>query len=348
MLVSALVLAPWAKADAVPLGSGEVQVAFAPGIDKALRREGVAVKAAGPAALKGRRLTLPVVSGSYDPAVEGAATVALGGGFGFAGGGKAAAVSKLRLDVAGGTLSAKVAGKRIRLAKLGGAQLEREGFDARLEAKRLLLTGAAAAALNRVLGLPGAFAAGHSLGSLDGLAEPSEVDVAFGQIAIGGPDTAFSRLQSLKVEMGIWGATQRWGGGAENYFLFAVEPTRVAADASVGILEGSEKDGVTMEIFEQPPREMLLRQPRIDLATRELSATISPLSQQGALTGTIATLDYSGAQIQVRPKVGAFELMGIRAISNQFIADQLNARFATPGLFQAGETLARMTVVLHG
>ncbi len=44
------------------------------------------------------------------------------------------------------------------------------------------------------------------------------------------------------------------------------------------------------------------------------------------MTGTIATLDYSAAKFQIRPKVRAFELMGIRAMANQFIADQLSAR----------------------
>ena len=102
-----------------------------------------------------------------------------------------------------------------------------------------------------------------------------------------------------------------------------------------------------MQIFAPPPREMLLRHPRIDLASRELSATLSALSTESPVTETIATLDYSAAKFQIRPRVGAFELMGIRAVANQFIADQLNERFATPGLFQAGETLARMTVTLH-
>lgn len=111
-------------------------------------------------------------------------------------------------------------------------------------------------------------------------------------------------------------------------------------------MEGAENDGVSMEIFAPPPRQMLLRHPRIDLASHELSATLSPLSMEGPETAAIATLDYSTAKIQVRPKVGAFELMGIRAVSNQFVADQLNARFATPGLFQAGETLARVTMTL--
>lgn len=346
MLVWVLAHAPAARAASVPLGAGETRVAFAPGLDKGLRREGVAVKPLGPATLKGRKLTLPVTSGSYDAQAERAVFVH-GGGFSFTAGGKSVALRGLRLSATTGGLNATIAGKRMRLADLLDADLGREGFNARFEAKRLRLTAAGAAALNRVFELPQVFRAGRSLGSVDALAEPSEVEVAFGTISIGGPDTAFSRLESLGGKLGLWGATQRWGGGAETYFLFDTEPTRVAADASSGILEGAENDGVTMQIYASPPREMLLRHPRIDLATRELSATISPISKENPLTGTIATLDFSAAQIQFRPKVGMFELMGIRAISNQFIADQLNARFATPGLFQPGETLARLTVVLH-
>jgi hypothetical protein len=269
------------------------------------------------------------------------------GGFSFSSGGKAVALRQLRLDASTRSLSATVAGERMRLATIAGANLERDGFDARLKAKRLPLTRAAATTLNRVLGLRKVFRAGLSLGSVNGLAEPAEVEIAFGTIAIGGPDTAFSKLESLNVQMGIWGATGRWRAGAENYFLFAVEPARVAPDASAGILEGAEGDGVTMQIHSAPPREMLLRHPRIDLASGGLSATLSPLSTEGPVTETIATLDYSAARFQIRPKVGAFELMGIRAIANQFIADQLNQRFATPGLFQSGETLAQMTVTLH-
>ena len=102
-----------------------------------------------------------------------------------------------------------------------------------------------------------------------------------------------------------------------------------------------------MEIFAAPPRNMLLRAPRIDLASGEMTAMVSAISQEGPVTAPIATLDYSAAKVQIRPRVGAFELMGIRAVANQFIAEQLNTRFQTPGLFQAGETLARVTVTLH-
>ncbi len=340
-----LAYAPAAWGAGVPLGGGETRITLSRGFDSALRQEGVAIKPFDQAKLKGRELTLPMASGAFDPDVEWA-SFAHSGGFSFASGGKAVALRRLRLDASTKSLSATIAGRRMRLANLGGARLELDGFGARLKAKRLALTRAAAAALNRVLGLPTVFRAGRSLGSVNGLAEPSEVEIAFGQIAIGGPDTAFSKLQSLKVEMGIWGATQGWSTGGEKYFLFEVEPTKIVPDASAGILEGGENDGVTMQIFASPPREMLLRHPRIDLASRELSATLSPLSTESPVTGTIATLDYSAAKFQVRPRVGAFELMGIRAVANQFIADQLNERFATPGMFQAGETLARVSATL--
>jgi hypothetical protein len=342
LLLVALTCAPAAWGDSVPLNGGKSRIVLAPGLGKTLRQEGVAIKPLGPAKLKGRQLTLPVASGTFDPG-EGTA-FAHSGGFSFSSGRKTVAVRQVMLDASAKSLSATVAGKRMRIATLGDAKLEREGFDAHLVAKRLPLTRGAATALSRILGLPNVFRAGLSLGSVNSLAAQTEVEIASGTIAIGGPDTVFSKLESLNVQMGIWGATAR--AGTENYFLFGVAPTRLAPDASAGILEGGENDGVTMQIHAPPPRELLLRHPRIDLASGELSATLSPISKESPVTGAIATLDYSAARLQVRPKEGAFELMDIRAVANQFIADQLNARFATPGMFQAGETLARVTVTL--
>jgi hypothetical protein len=246
-----------------------------------------------------------------------------------------------------GQSTAKIAGTHRILAKHGALQSSPAGFGTRIRIPDLRLTSGTAGALNRRLGLRGVFRPGRRLGSLVIVAIQDSVEIAFGKIAMGGPGTAFSKLESLDVQMGIWGASERWSAGVETYFLFEVGPTAVAPDASAGIIESSNNDGVTLEIHAPPPRNMLVRGPRIDLAARELSATVSPLSAENPVTATIATLDYSAARFQVRPRVGAFELMGIRAVANQFIADQLNERFATPGLFQAGETLAQMTVTLH-
>jgi hypothetical protein len=346
LLLGGLLATPAAIGSPSAVAGGETRLELNRGLDRALRQEGVALKRLGPAKLRGRKLTLPVASGAFDPDA-GSAIFVQSGGLRLVSGRRAVALRRLAFDTSMKSLRATVAGKRMRLARLSGATtLEPDGFDARLRVKRLLLTPAATAALNRALGLEEVLRPGRSLGSVNSLGEPSEVRIAFGKILMGGPDTAFSKLESLKVQMGIWGATEPWVAPGERYFGFPVKPTTVTPDASAGILEGEPNDGVTMQIHEPPPRDMLLRGPRIDLATQELSATVSGLSASDPVTATIATLDYSAAAFQIRPKAGVFELMGIPAVANQFIADQLNTRFGAPGLFQAGETLARITVIL--
>lgn len=344
-VLAVLACAP-AASGAQLLAGGETRVQLNRGLVGDLRAEGVAIRAVSLAKLKGRRLTLPVSGGTQDEG-DGTATLVHGGELWLTSGRKTVVVRRFILDGATRSLTAKVSNRRVRLAALAGAEVERDGFDARVRAKRLLLTRAGAAALNRGLGLPTVLRAGRSLGSVNGLGKATTVEIASGSFGIGGSGTAFAKLESLEVQLGIWGASERWATPGDTHFFFQIEPTVVTADASDGILESDPDDGISMEIHSPPPRNMLLRGPRIDLATGELSATVSSLSTADAVTAPIATLDYAGATFQIRPRVGVFELMGIRAVANQFIADQLNARFQTPGTFQAGETLARVTVILR-
>jgi len=344
--MSFLAALPASAGARVVISDGEARLALDPSLVRDLRREGVEAAGIEPGTAKGRAIELPVVAGATNGSPgRGALTVA--GGFSFQGGGRVARFTDLLLNTGKGQSTAKIAGKRRILARHGALESSPEGFGARIRIRHLRLTGGTAAALNRKLGLEGVFQAGRRLGSLAIVAIPATVPIAFGSIAIGGPETTFSKLESRQVQMGIWGASERWTAPGETYFLFQVKPTTVPPDASAGILEGDPNDGISMEIHAPPPRNMLLRGPRIDLASGELSATVSALSAADPVTATIATLDYSGAIFQVRPRVGAFELMGIRAVATQFVADQLNARFETPGLFQAGETLARIAVTLH-
>lgn len=329
------------------ISGGTATLTLDRGLARDLRREGVDVAAIGAASGSGRRIALPVVAGATNGA-GGRGALTVDGGFSFDSGARAARVAEILVNTGKGQSTAKIAGTHRILAEHGPLRASPAGFGTRIRIAELSLTGGTAAALNRKLGLPGAFQRGQRLGSLAIVAIPESVQIEFGRIAIGGPETTFSKLESLGVQMGIWGASERWAAPGETYFLFPVGPAAVAPDASAGILQSEAGDGVSMEIHAPPPRNMLLREPRIDLASQELSARVSALSADDpGETETIATLDYGAAKFQIRPKVGAFELIGIRAVANQFIADRLNARFATPGTFQAGETLARITVTLH-
>jgi len=330
----------------VVISGGSAKLALDRHLTRQLDRDGVDVEGIGAGTAKGRVIGLPVASGATNgPPGRGALT--LGGGFAFNAGNRIARVADILVNTGREQSTAKIAGKHRILAKHGKLKSSPAGFGTRIRIRNLELTAGTAAALNRKLGLRGLFRRGQRLGSLVLVAVPQTVPVQFGTLAIGGPETTFSKLESIHASLGIWGATQRWSAPGENYFLFDLAPTAVAPDARSGILEGGANDGVTMEIEAPPPRNMLLRGPRIDLASGELTATVSSLSQEGPITEPIATLDYAAADFRIRPRVGVFELTGIRAVANEFIAEQLNARFLTPGSFQPGETLARITATLH-
>ncbi len=330
----------------VVISDGKAQLTLDRNLARQLDREGIGLEGTGAGTVKARVIGLPVVAGATNGA-PGRGALTLAGGFAFAAGNRIARVAEILVNTGRGQSTAKIAGDHRILAKHGKLKSSPAGFGTRIRIASLKLTAGTAAALNRKLGLNGVFRRGQGLGSLVLVAIPQTVPIAFGNIAIGGPETTFSKLESIQAQLGIWGATQRWTAPGENYFLFEIAPTAVAPDATSGILEASANDGVTMEIHASPPRNMLLRGPRIDLASGELTATVSSLSQEGPITAPIATLDYAAADFRIRPKVGVFELIGIRAVANQFIAEQLNTRFLTPGFFQPGETLARITVTLH-
>jgi hypothetical protein len=329
----------------VVISSGSAQLTLDASLARQLDRRGVEVEGTGAATSAARVVEFPDVAGATNGA-PGRGALTIVGGFAFDAGARTARIGDILVNTGKGRSTARIAGEHGILAKHGRLSTGPAGFGTRIEIHDLRLTAGTSARLNRKLGLDGVFRPGRRLGSLLLVAIPETVPVDSGTIAIGGPGTAFSKLESIEAQPGVWGGTQRWAAPGENYFLFDVAPTAVAPDASSGILESGANDGVTMEIFAAPPRNMLLRGPRIDLATGELTATVSALSQEGPITAPIATLDYAAGKIQIRPRVGAFELIGIPAVANQFIAEQLNARFLTPGLFQAGETLARITVTL--
>jgi hypothetical protein len=346
LVILASVLPASAEARVV-IGGGEARLTLDRELAQELRRDGVDIVGIGKGeSAGGRQIAFPVGAGATNGAA-GRGALNVEGGFAFVTGIHAAHVGDILVNTGKGQSTARIAGEHRILARHGPLRASAAGFGTRIQIPTLRLTGGTAAALNRKLHLRGVFRAGRRLGSLAIVAIPATVPIQFGTVSIGGPETTFSKLASMDVSMGLWGGSERWGEGSPPTFLFPVEPTAVAPDATEGLVAGGANDGISFQIESPPPRNMLLRGPRIDLASGELSATVSALSTAEPETATIATLDYSGATFQIRPKVGAFELMGIRAVASQFIADQLNSRFGTPGRFQAGETFARVSATLY-
>jgi hypothetical protein len=103
-----------------------------------------------------------------DP-TNGLGSLTLGGGLKLKAGKKSTTVKGLVLDSGKSSLSTKVGGKKVKLAKLSGLSFARNGFGVNVTLKKLKLTGAAAKQLNKKLGFakgkPKPFLANKLIGS---------------------------------------------------------------------------------------------------------------------------------------------------------------------------------------
>jgi hypothetical protein len=150
-LFALLAFAPFASAAADPVGSGSTTITLKSGVVKSWKKKGVTIKKVSPATLKGTKATFPVNGGSLDP-TTGAGTVTHTGGLKFKAGKKTATVKDLVVDTTTKSVTANVAGKKMKLATIAGSSFVRNGFGVNLTVKALKLTSKAAKQLNKKLG----------------------------------------------------------------------------------------------------------------------------------------------------------------------------------------------------
>ena len=338
-----LAWAPVAPGAAVPAGEGQTTLKLSPGLYGKLRGSDVRLVKLRPGKVQGRTATMPVSSGTLD-APEAIADIAHEGGFKLRGPQRSVALRKLVLDIPAKQLRGKIGGRNLTIAslpKVGGAP---DGFGARIAVPTLKLTRSAALALNRALGLDGVFVGGRSLGTISSLVQPQTVTIAHGMIALGGEASILAKLESQGVDLGLWGTSSRFGEGSPPVFLFEVASGMLGPDASTGLING--ESGLTLQ-RPQPNQDLLLVTPTVQLGPEGvLSAGLSALSGANLATGTIATLDTGAATTRIR--FGSrLELTDVKAIATGFLTDRLNATFAPPTPFAAGETLGELNLVLY-
>jgi len=149
-----LALPAFSSAASDPLASGTTTVNLNKGFVKKLKKSGVKLLKLSPGTVKGRVAKLPISGGSLDP-TTGQGIVEHSGGIKFKAGKKNAPVNTLVLDTTTSSLTAKVAGKRMKFASVKGVTVARNGFGANVSIASLKLTGKAAKQLNKKLGLTG-------------------------------------------------------------------------------------------------------------------------------------------------------------------------------------------------
>jgi hypothetical protein len=177
-LLALLAFAPFASAAPDPVASGSATITLKKNFTKYLKTFGIKVQKVSPAKLKGQKATFAVTGGSMDP-TTGAGTLTVSGGLKFKAGKKSATVKGLVIDTAKKALTAKISGKKVKLATLGGWSFTRSGFGVALTVKKLKLTGAAAKQLNKKTGYakgkPKPFLANKLIASSKGEEQPATV-----------------------------------------------------------------------------------------------------------------------------------------------------------------------------
>jgi hypothetical protein len=153
-LVALLAFAPFASATSDPVASGTTTITLNKGFFKKLKKYGIKVLKVSPGKVKANRVTLPVAGGSMDP-TNGLGTLELSGGMKFKAGKKSAPVNTLVLETSKSALTAKVAGKKMKMASVKGLSFVRNGFGVNVNVAKLKLTSKAAKQLNKKLGFSG-------------------------------------------------------------------------------------------------------------------------------------------------------------------------------------------------
>jgi hypothetical protein len=147
----------------IALSGGDANLA----LDRAFTSGGVSASAIAPATLAGGEVGFPVAGGKVN-ADGGSGSVRLDGGLRLTRGGTNLDLTKPRIDLADGEITAAVSGDRVALASFNpaGATVRVQGDEVRITGVDAALTSDGARAINQALG-GNAFAEGDSFGTFE-------------------------------------------------------------------------------------------------------------------------------------------------------------------------------------
>jgi hypothetical protein len=238
-LFALLAFAPIASAAPDPVASGSTTVTLKQGFVKSLKNQGVTIQKISPAKLKGAKATFTVTGGTLDP-LTGLGTVNLGGGLKFKAGPKSAPVKGLVVDTSKKSLTAKVAGKKMKLATIAGYTYVRNGFGVNLTMKKLKLTGSAASQLNKKLGYktkPKPFVGNRLMGSGTAETQPSTVVVLpGGNVGFAVNPITLARLEKVGVKITLIPPS---GEPVKGLFSFPIGGGTISPAGTAGVVQSA-------------------------------------------------------------------------------------------------------------
>jgi hypothetical protein len=332
-LFALLAFAPFASAATDPVASGSTTVTLNSGFVKSLKKAGVKVLKISPAKLKGSKATFSVTGGEMDP-LTGAGSLTLAGGLKFKAGKKSATVKGLVLSTAKKSLTAKVGGKKMKLASVAGYTFTRNGFGTNVSIKKLKLTGSAAKQLNKKLGYtskPKPFTGNRLMGAAKGEEQPSTVTVL-----PGGNVNFTANLELLKKLNEVEVKVENIGGttGVAPLFAFPISGGTIAPTATAGVVQTSggllQKQKLQTGATTFLETEITLGNFYVDLSAKTISVEVvaksnaSPSLNLGALgRSSIADLSLTGATVAADPATRTVSVQNASATVQPVAAEVL-------------------------
>jgi hypothetical protein len=265
-LFALLAFAPFASAAPDPVASGSTTITLNSGFTKYLKTFGIKTSKIAPAKLKGSKATFTVTGGSLDP-TTGKGEVTLGGGLQFKAGKLKAPVKALVLNTSNKSLSAKVGGKKVKLATVAGWSFARNGFGVNLTIKKLKLTSAGANALNKKLGFskgnPKPFLKNKLIAKGAAETQPSTVTVKPGGLMTLVTDSAtFKKLSDVEVKIPVSAPTTEPSLGT---FAFPITGGTVGPTGTAGVIQSAGGLQLLQKLSLNPPTNTKFIETEINL-----------------------------------------------------------------------------------
>jgi hypothetical protein len=305
-LFALLAFAPIASATPDPVSSGTTTITLNKGWTKYLKTFGIKIQKVGNAKVKGQKVTLKVTGGEMDP-TNGLGTLTLGGGLKFKAGKKSATVKALVLNTGKNVLTAKVSGKKVKLAKLKGLSYSRNGFGVNVKLKTMKLEKAGAKQLNKKTGYargkPKPFLAGKNIGKSSSESQPATVAIIpTGSVSFDANKELLLKLKDVEANASVISPTTENGLGS---YLLPITGGTISPTATAGQVQTAggllltqkldKKDGTFLET------EITLGNMWLDLSARTVTVEVvaksnaSPSLNLGNLgRSSIADLTVTG------------------------------------------------------
>jgi hypothetical protein len=307
VLVAVMVLLPAAAQANNPVAGGKTALMLNGKTAKVLAANGVSVKPLKPAKAKGRNVSFPITGGKISP--SGAkGKIKHGGGLRFRAGGKSLSARSFEISLNKARLTARVGKAQVPLLKLNArkAKLTRKGLNTHLAGVRGSLTGAAAKALNKKLGVH-LFRKGTPVGKATVLVKPRSVQVTGGDTRLTLDPDAAAALGSLGISAApIDPANARPDGslafpitgGRVNAKTFA---GRIGHSGGISLSDGSTTVALArfdIQIDGAPDLTALVGADRVSILDLDLSGLRASVSGRGTikLGNVVASLTPGGAE----------------------------------------------------